>query len=124
MNVLEEQSLRSGDNLDHLLRAYFQAEMPEPWPALKAPAAVKKIVPGRPARPVRKAGRGLWRSRLALAASIVLLIAGLVLLGGKMHDTGVPTPFDPNGSAMRPHDLPGNNHPLPGQPRSAHPARA
>jgi hypothetical protein len=72
------------DDLDGLLRAFFKAEMPDPWPSLEAPAPRNGVLPLR--RP--KAPRfTLWRSRLALAASILLLIAGaLFLIGGSRND--------------------------------------
>jgi hypothetical protein len=58
------------DDVDGMLRSFFKAEMPNPWPAFQKPTAA-------PAR------FSLWRSRLALAASILLLIGGaLLLLGG------------------------------------------
>ena len=48
---------------DQVLRAYFDRERPHHWPALALP----------PARPPR---RPLTRSRLALAASLFVLVAG------------------------------------------------
>jgi len=88
MNLLEEPSLHPGDNLDNLLRAYFQAEMPNPWPSMEAPAPGLSVAPGLPA-PAK--GRGsLFRSRLALAASITLLLAAPLFLGGKLRDTSAP----------------------------------
>lgn len=68
---------RPDDDLDGLLRAFFQAEMPRPWPALKAPPPSRPSVPPVPVR------RGLFRSRLALAASLALLVTGALALPGK-----------------------------------------
>jgi hypothetical protein len=71
----------NGDNLDHLLRAFFRAEMPEPWPD----------APARPLafRPARR--RGLVRSRLALAASVLLLLVGQWLLAGSFPGFATPS---------------------------------
>jgi hypothetical protein len=62
------------DDLDALLRAYFRAEMPDPWPA---PPLVA-IIPTSPAKV--RGGRVSTRSRLALAASVVVLVGGTMLL--------------------------------------------
>jgi hypothetical protein len=87
MNLLEEPSLQSGDNLDNLLRAFFQAEMPNPWPSMEAPAARLKVAPPRPT-PQRKGS--LLRSRLALAASVALLLSGPLFLSSALRDTSMP----------------------------------
>jgi hypothetical protein len=72
------------DDLDGLLRAYFKTEMPDPWPSFEAPAPRNGILPLR--RP--EAPRfNLWRSRLALAASILLLIAAALFLIGGTRNT-------------------------------------
>ena len=72
------------DELDALLRAYFRAEMPEPWPA-------PPLVAAAPTTPVAvaRAGRASVRSRLALAASVMVLIGGTMLLP-KTKPTGDP----------------------------------
>src|SRR5262245_40508268 len=68
-----EPADRSPDELDGLLRAYFCSEMPEPWPALNPPV------------PAPRTESSWWtksRSRLALAASVaVLLLASWWLAG-------------------------------------------
>jgi hypothetical protein len=58
------------DDVEALLRSFFRAEMPNPWPA--KPSA-RLSVP-RPAPVPTSAGS--MRSKLALAASVMLLIAG------------------------------------------------
>lgn len=68
---------RPDDDLDGLLRAFFQAELPRPWPALKAPPTPHPAVAPLPVR------RGLFRSRLALAASVALLVTGALTLPGR-----------------------------------------
>ncbi len=73
MNVIVPPRVPPDDEIDGLLRAFFRAELPHPWPAMKAPAAP----PTAPARPA------LWRSRLALAASVALLALGSLLLPGQ-----------------------------------------
>jgi hypothetical protein len=69
-----------GDDLDGLLSAFFRTEMPCPWPGAPVPEETPVIF--RPA-PVR---RSSFRSRLALAASVALLIAGAWLLGDSFKD--------------------------------------
>jgi len=62
---------RSGDDLDGLLRAFFHAEMPNPWPGApvveEAPAVLSRPMSARPSR-------SLFRSRMALAASVAFLL--------------------------------------------------
>ncbi len=78
MNVIVPPRVPPDDEIDGLLRAFFRAEVPNPWPALKAPAAPQTTpVPPAPPR------RALWRSRLALAASVALLALGSLLWPGK-----------------------------------------
>jgi hypothetical protein len=63
------------DDLDTLLRSFFQAELPSPWPDLHLPEKdAPRLVPAAPARwaPVS--------SRLALAASVGLLLSGTLLM--------------------------------------------
>jgi hypothetical protein len=75
-------SARSGDDLDGLLRAFYRAEMPHPWPELEPPAYT--TVPSS-----RLAfWRGIKRSHLALAASVALLIGGALLFSGKLPVIG------------------------------------
>jgi hypothetical protein len=74
------------EEIDGLLRAFYRAEAPHPWPAWKAPAA-PQVPPPVPA-PSRKP---LWRSRLALAASVGLLALGSLLLPGKAPREQSPT---------------------------------
>jgi hypothetical protein len=80
MNVLSPPTAANGhaggDNLDDLLRAFFRAEMPSPWP--KAPPTPSRpalrLLPVPAAAPRRP--RVLTRSRLALAASVALMLGG------------------------------------------------
>jgi len=88
---------RSGDDLDGLLSAYFRAEMPDPWPAVVVPEEAPELLPlPMPAR------RSLFRSRLALAASVALLLVGPWMLSDSFTklDRG-STPSIDGGSASR-----------------------
>lgn len=70
--------LEQGDELDHLLRSFFRAEMPNPWPPLEEqeyPAVLSVRPPQRGQSPVR--------GRLALAASVALLVAGSFFLADR-----------------------------------------
>jgi hypothetical protein len=66
------------DELDGILRAYFKAEMPDPWPSFEAPAPRNGLPLRRPQAPRFT----LLRSRLALAAAILLLVVGAFFLFG------------------------------------------
>src|SRR3954471_1739881 len=83
MNRMGRPPLPSGDDLDGLLRAFYRAQLPSPWPALKAPPppAARRPAPG-------PRGWPLLRSRLALAASVALLVLGSLLFSGQLADTG------------------------------------
>jgi hypothetical protein len=76
-----------GDEVDQLLRAFYRAEMPDPWPSFEAPAQAPTVLPF----PARHARRSIFvRSRLALAASVALLIGGLGFLSGKFRSEPAP----------------------------------
>jgi hypothetical protein len=83
---------RSDDALDGLLRAFFHAELPNPWPELKPPAK-----PSSPARPAHR-GWSLRASRWALAASVGLLLVGQLVLSGRFTDYASP----PNEGEFQP----------------------
>jgi hypothetical protein len=70
------------NDVDGVLRAFFKAQMPAPWPSLKAPSVAATISKGWP----------MMRSRLALAASVALLALGLSFLSGAFH--GRPNPSE------------------------------
>ena len=73
------RSGRLGDDLDGLLRDFFRAQLPEPWPALKPPAALPlRLLPPAAPRWSR------WRSRFALAASVGLLMVGHWFLSNRL----------------------------------------
>jgi hypothetical protein len=64
--------------MDDLLRGYFRAEMPDPWPTMTAPEPTLRA-PSRPLLPARQRWFRIG-ARLALAASIgFILVAYLAL---------------------------------------------
>jgi len=69
--VEHHRTHRLPDELDGLLRAYFRAEMPDPWPS--APGV---------ARPLRAQASwwGRYHGRLALAAAVSFFLVGSFLL--------------------------------------------
>jgi hypothetical protein len=74
MRIVTPYSPKGGDDLDGLLRAFFRAQLPSPWPASPVPPADS----ARLRRP--PSGCGLMRSRWALAATVALLLLGSLLL--------------------------------------------
>jgi len=101
MRIAEPPSLdspwrgHSGDDLDGLLRSFFQSELPEPWPALELPAE-ETILP-MPAT-TRIPRWKTFRTKFALAASVAFLLAGAWLIGGSLptsaHRTSTPSKPD------------------------------
>jgi hypothetical protein len=83
MNLVPTRPVPPGDDLDGLLRAFYRKEMPARWPAPPVPPAHK--LPFR-----RPPPRGLLRSRLALVASVALLVLGSLFVSGKVGPTAVP----------------------------------
>ncbi len=87
MTFLKDPVVSSGDDLDNLLRAFFQAEMPNPWPAVEVPARRLQLAAPEEA-PAPSRHSSLWRSRLALAASVALLVSGTLFLSSDRRETG------------------------------------
>jgi hypothetical protein len=84
MNRTVPPPSRPGD-LDAWLSAFFRSEMPDPWPSFQPPAE-RKAPPTLPA-PRKAPGRWpLFRSRLALAASVGLLVLSGLALPGRLGD--------------------------------------
>lgn len=107
MNIIarppnETNGQGSPEPYEDLLRAFFRAEMPSPWPELKRPEP--QVLPF--VRPQRANRFASTRSRLALAASVVILLVGSWFLSGALRNG--PTE---NGSVV-----PGSStaHPGPG----------
>ncbi|HLJ98107.1 MAG TPA: hypothetical protein VKU02_33415 [Gemmataceae bacterium] len=69
---------RSADDLDGLLSRFFRAQMLEPWPALEPPAMPSVRTEGGAAR--RLSG---FRSRFALAASLLILLLGQLFVSSQ-----------------------------------------
>ena len=81
MNTTTRNSNPSGDNLDRLFSAYFEAELPAKWPSAPRPWADKaQVKPAHPADPAE-------RSRWALAASVAILLGGCWYLTGQLTDS-------------------------------------
>ena len=102
------------DDVDQLLRAFFSAQLPPSWPS--APAPLRVAAPA-----VDRATRGwpLIRSRLALAASVFLLILGSLLLAGAFQgraDHEASPVLNGSGTAER-HNFDGTPAPLPHEAR-------
>lgn len=89
-----EMNHRGGDDhVEHMVRAFFQSEMPREWPG--APATRTSRSDARSALPSMLASS---RSRWALAASVAVLVGGMWLVNG-LRSTSRPgdRPFNPDG---------------------------
>ena len=82
MNTIQKPPLEvtngdgSSDRTEELLRAFFKSEMPNPWPQFQRPVLSMT-------RPQTRTSRfAKLKSRMALAASIALLLLGTWLLAG------------------------------------------
>jgi hypothetical protein len=72
-----------GDKLDSLLSSFFQAQVPRTWPETKSVTEPSSPLSDRFAR-----GRFPFRSRLVLAASLVLLLLAQVLFSSTFTGLG------------------------------------
>jgi len=89
-----DQTKPADQDIDTLLRDFFQSEMPHPWPAFQPPR--RQSLPYRP----REKRPFALTSRWALAASVaVLLISGWLLSGslGRMAPGRTVGPEMPQG---------------------------
>jgi hypothetical protein len=95
-----------GDDVDGLLRDFFRAEMPHPWPELELPSATRNGFHGRraadgpatlPLTP-RKRPWAVVGPRLALAASVGLLLVGSLFLSGQFKGNAAPNGIDGKGA--------------------------
>jgi hypothetical protein len=101
----------SPEPFDNLLRGFFRAEMPEPWPTMKHPEP--RILPF--VRPQRASRFASTRSRLALAASVAVLLVTSWFLSGALRnndkENGSVVPGTnsayPKPETMGPKHLPG-----------------
>jgi hypothetical protein len=71
---------RARDDLDEVLRAFFRSELPRPWPAPQRPSGGRAQLPLRPPSAPTRPRRWFADSRLALAASLGLLLIGHLVL--------------------------------------------
>jgi hypothetical protein len=94
MNATEQ--LPAGTELDKLLSTFFKAELPDPFPELKLPAA-RSAEPPMPAAPRIPAERQpiFTRSRFSLAVSVALLLGGCWYLSTQI---GTPPPRPNTGT--------------------------
>lgn len=97
----EESAALQHDELDGMLRLYFQAQMPKPWPAFRQPALV--------AKPNRSSSGLSWRSRLALAASVAILLVSQIWLARSFHDEHRPNVTEPGIDVAHPPRVPGES---------------
>jgi hypothetical protein len=84
-----DDGVPEGDEIDQTLRAFFKAQMPDPWPSFEAPPT-QSVLPFVPAQ-----RSSALRRRLALAASVAVLAAGGWLLSGKFVDRTAENSPDP-----------------------------
>jgi hypothetical protein len=110
MNQLQDSPARSGDPIDEVLRAFFRQQIPQRWPAAPLPPASVTALP--------KASRssGPARRRVALAASVGLLVLGSMFVAGKVAPDRVATP----STSIRYDNGEARHRPLPsgGMPRT------
>src|SRR5262245_20582742 len=92
MKRVADEPVSPGDDLDGLLRAYFQSEMPSPWPRFQAPAK-SRLLPFRDKAP---SALPRWTSRAALVAAGVLLLLALGLMPRVGPATGEAPPKLPS----------------------------
>ena len=90
MNVIDPPRVQrllfsGGDDLDALLRGFFEAQLPRPWPALKPPAPSAEARAPLPSQHRRPRSASRW----ALAASVALLLGGQVWLTRSGQDRDV-----------------------------------
>jgi hypothetical protein len=95
-NTLEFRNGQSPEKIEVLLRSFFRAEMPDPWPVMKAPVEEPFRQPTAPRR-----WTGL-RSRLALAASVALLVLGSWLFGHTADYSVPPSSLSGDGATASP----------------------
>src|SRR5881275_2066792 len=81
---------RTDDQIDGLLTAYYQAEMPKTW---KAPRPWAEPAHANIAQAKRQSSRSRW----ALAASVAMLLGGCWYLSGHMTNGKKSTDLNLNG---------------------------
>lgn len=93
--------------VDRLLSTFFKAELPDPFPPLKAPARFELPMPLNVSRLPRDERRAtLSKSRLSLAASVAMILGGCWYLSGQISaPTERPTVRKGADSAKVPDEL-------------------
>jgi len=86
------------NDLDRLLYAFLRAEVPEPWPVLKAPAH-----PAPAPLPVKSRRWPRLNSRLALAATVALCLVGSLALTSLFPGDGRAPGKSLSGATGLPH---------------------
>jgi len=82
MNTTEKYPM--DQQVDRLLSAFFKAELPNPFPMMRAPAGQADLpMPVSPA-PMGERHSSILKSRLSLAASVAILIGGCWYISGQM----------------------------------------
>jgi hypothetical protein len=99
---------RPPEDPDGLLRAFFRAELPHPWPGCGRPEVSAPVLgangtgPGRPRpRETTPPLRPALRSRLALAAAALLLLLGTLALSGQFRTDTPEGPVQPGFASPR-----------------------
>jgi hypothetical protein len=73
----ESDQYRKEAGLDGMLAAFFKSEMPDPFPRFKAPMGLSNLpMPVAVNRASGERNTSTVKSRLALAASVALLVGG------------------------------------------------
>jgi len=77
------QSEGGRPEVDELLREFFQAQMPQPWPALRLPNVPQ----------ARRVGSfwSRYAGRVALAACVALMVTGYLTLAGSFPEAPLST---------------------------------
>lgn len=90
-NVTHRKNEDTHPEVDGLLRDFFRAEMPHPWPALNVPRTTSPRI--------RRVGSfwGGTSARLALAACVTLLVAGYLTLSAFFPQRQVPIAVEGQG---------------------------
>jgi len=104
MKSNQSASVRDGgESTDRLLQSFFASEMPRPWPAAPAVGASANRKP-----PVRPRSASLTGSRVALAASVLVLVGCCLALSSGDSATATRPSARPDilgGNAIVPKDL-------------------
>jgi hypothetical protein len=77
--------LSAAADVDRLLAAFFEDELPDPFPAMKRPAAqVEPAMPATSAAALPQRHAVLTQGRFALAVSVAMLLGGCWYISGQI----------------------------------------